>query len=68
MITSLCDVGGELPIADLAIDPSINWSDPFKGFESTQRRLNRKIAKHGWRLTRHGNAARLVNIPPLNTR
>jgi hypothetical protein len=68
VIEALCTAGGELPIEELAIDPSVDWSDPFKGFESAQRRLNPKIAKHGWRLTRQGNAAHLMNISPLKTR
>ncbi|HMP00939.1 MAG TPA: hypothetical protein PKC45_00430 [Gemmatales bacterium] len=63
VIEALCDAGGELPIADLAVKRGVGWDDVNKGFESAQRRLNPKIKKQRWKLTRQNNAARLTDIP-----
>jgi hypothetical protein len=60
VIESLCDAGGELTIADLAVKDGVGWSDPFQGFKDAQRRLNPKLKPRGWRLERQNNAARLV--------
>lgn len=57
-IEALCDAGGALPLGDLAI--AAGWNHPQKSFESVQRRLNQKLRRHKYRISRHDNAARLV--------
>ena len=63
VIEALCDAGGELPIADLAVKPGVGWEDAYKGFESVQRRLSPKIKKQRWKLTRQNNTATLKEFP-----
>jgi hypothetical protein len=64
VIEAVCNAGGILPISDLAIKSGVNWKfDANKKFEDVQRRLNQKIKKIGWRLSRRGNAANLNAIP-----
>jgi hypothetical protein len=60
VIEALCDAGGELPIADLAVVDGVGWDDPFQGFKGAQRRLNPKLKPKGWRLERRNNAGFLV--------
>ena len=62
VIEALCDAGGELPIADLAVLGGIGWDDPFQGFKDAQRRLNPKLKPEGWRLERRNNAGFLVTL------
>lgn len=61
VVEALCDAGGSVPIVDLAIRDGIKWGDPFQGFKDCQRRLKPKLKARCWRLTRQGNAARLVH-------
>jgi hypothetical protein len=60
VIEALCDAGGELPIADLAVVDGVDWDDPFQGFKDAQRWLNLKLKQIGWRLERRNNAGFLV--------
>jgi hypothetical protein len=62
VIEALCDAGGELPIADLAVLDGVGWDDPFQGFKDAQRRLNPKLKPEGWRLERRNNAGFLVTF------
>jgi hypothetical protein len=62
VIEALCDAGGELPIADLAVLGGIGWDDPFQGFKDAQRRLNPKLKPEGWRLQRRNNSGFLVTL------
>jgi hypothetical protein len=62
VIEALCDAGGELPIADLAVLGGIGWDDPFQGFKDAQRRLNLKLKPEGWRLQRRNNSGFLVTL------
>jgi hypothetical protein len=62
VIEALCDAGGELPIADLAVVDGVGWDDPFQGFKDAQRRLNPKLKPEGWRLERRNNAGFLVTL------
>jgi hypothetical protein len=62
VIEALCDAGGELPIADLAVLDGIGWDDPFQGFKDAQRRLNPKLKPEGWRLQRRNNSGFLVTL------
>jgi hypothetical protein len=59
VIEALCDAGGELPIADLAILDGVGWDDPFNGFRNAQQRLKRKLKRLKWTLNRQRNAAKL---------
>lgn len=59
VIEALCDAGGELPIADLAVTDGVGWDDPKRGFTNAQRRLKGKLSRQGWTLIRHSNAAKL---------
>jgi len=68
VIEALCDAGGELPLADLAVKDDVGWDDASKGFEGAQRRLNPKIKKLRRKLMRQDNAARLVAIPAEDPR
>jgi hypothetical protein len=62
VIEALCDAGGGLPIADLAVADGVGWYDPFQGFKDAQRRLNPKLRPEGWRLERRNNAGFLVTL------
>jgi hypothetical protein len=62
VIEALCDAGGELPIADLAVKDEIDWNDEFDGFKNAQKRLNPKLKRICWRLSRQNNAATLNRI------
>jgi len=62
VIEALCDAAGELPLADLAVTDGVGWDDPKTGFKSAQRRLNIKLSREGWNLTRHDNAAKLLAV------
>jgi len=62
VIEALCDAGGELPIADLAVKDGVGWDDEFQGFKDAQRRLNPKLKPEGWRLERRNNAGFLVTL------
>ena len=62
VIEALCDAGGELPIADLAVKDGVDWNDEFDGFKNAQRRLNPKLKRICWRLSRQSNAATLDRI------
>jgi hypothetical protein len=59
VIEALCDAGGELPIADLAVLDGVSWDDPFNGFRNAQQRLNPKLKPLRWTLVRQSNAAKL---------
>jgi len=59
VIEALCDAGGELPIADLAILDGIGWDDPLNGFRNAQQRLKRKLKRLKWTLSRQAGAAKL---------
>jgi len=59
VIEALCNSNGELPIADLAVKPGVDWSNPVNGFKNAQRRLNPKLKKQGWTLQRKANTAKL---------
>ncbi len=62
-VEALCDAGGELPIADLALKPGVSWAVPFEGFKGTQRRLHKKTAfVKRWRLERKDNVAHIVFV------
>jgi hypothetical protein len=65
VIEALCDAGGELPIADLAILDGVGWDDEFDGFKNAQKRLNPKLKRICWRLSRQNNAATLNRIQGL---
>jgi hypothetical protein len=65
VIEALCDAGGELPIADLAVEDGVSWDDPVQGFKNAQRRLNRKLKLKGWRLERQNNAGFLKAVKGL---
>jgi hypothetical protein len=49
-IEALCDAGGTMPIADLAIKVGVNWDDAFQGFKDTRRRLAPKLKRIDWLL------------------
>ncbi len=58
VIELVCERGGVCPIADLACDRAIEWGSPHdNAWKSTQKRINLKLRKQGWKLARHGNAA-----------
>lgn len=59
VVDALCDAGGELLIADLAVAGGVGWDDPFSGFRNAQQRLNPKLKPLGWTLARQNNAAKL---------
>jgi hypothetical protein len=61
VIELLCDNGGEMALADLAIDSGIEWTMPCKdSWESAMRRINKKLrGKILLRLHQHDNKARL---------
>ena len=59
VVEALCDVGGELPIVDLAVKDGIDWGDEAEGFKNVQRRLKSKLKRIGWTISRQNNAARL---------
>ena len=59
VVESLCDAGGELSIADLAVKDGVGWDDPFNGFRNAQQRLNPKLKPLRWTLARQSNAAKL---------
>jgi hypothetical protein len=59
VIEALCDAGGELPIADLAILDGVGWDDPCSGFRNAQQRLKRKLKRLKWTLNRQAGAAKL---------
>jgi hypothetical protein len=58
VIEALCDAGGELPIAELAVLDGVGWDDPFNGFRNAQQRLNPKLKPLRWTLARQNNAAK----------
>jgi hypothetical protein len=64
VIEALCDAGGELLIAALAVKDGVGWEDAFKGFANVQQRLNPKLKSHRWTLVRQGNAAKLNSMKP----
>ena len=59
VIEALCAAGGELSIADLAVKPGVNFSDSESGFKAVRRRLNPKLKKRRWILSRVDNTAKL---------
>lgn len=62
VMEALCDAGGELPIADLALKDGLDWDNEFEGFKNAQKRLNPKLKRIGWTLARQNNAAKLNQI------
>jgi len=68
VMEALCDAGGEVPIADLAVKDGVGWDDPKRGFTNAQRRLKDKLSGQGWRLFRHDNAAKLLAVNARKTR
>ena len=62
VIDALCDAGGELLVANLAVRDGVGWEDPFQGFKDAQRRLNPKLMSKGWRVSRRNNAGVLVAL------
>lgn len=62
VIEALCEAGGEITIANLAISHGVDWNDPMQGFKDVQRRLKKKLKSEGWQLQRQDNSGRLVNI------
>src|SRR5262249_22925191 len=56
VIDSLCDAGGELLIADLAVKEGVSWDEPSQGFRNVQQRLNPKLKPRRWKLIRQNNA------------
>ncbi len=68
VIDAVCEAGGELPIAELAIVAGVNWDDPQQGFKAAQRRLNPKLKKRLFRIRRRNNAAILIPIPLASKR
>ena len=60
---ALCDVGGELPLAD--VKTLCDWQDPIESaWNSLRTRLNKKLEPHGWTLKTKGRAARLTKSDP----
>jgi hypothetical protein len=59
VVEALCDAGGELSIADLAVKEGVDWDDPLEGFKGAQRRLNDKLKSQFWQLKRQSNKAKL---------
>ncbi len=64
VIEALCDAGGEERIDVLGMMPGIQWDDATEGFKSARRRLDPKLQRINWRIFRHDNAAKLMNVPP----
>jgi len=60
VIEALCDAGGELPIADLAVKHGVDWDNPFQGYRNAQTRLKSRLKRCGWTLVRQSNAAWLM--------
>jgi hypothetical protein len=64
IVQLVCERNGACPLADLAIDPAIEWDMPCDGvFNTTSRRINLKLKKLGWKLYRGQNAAKFAKIP-----
>ncbi len=59
-VEALCNAGGELPLADLALVEGIEWQDPILGFANVSRRLKPKLNKVGFLVFRQNNTARLT--------
>lgn len=68
VIEAVCEAKGKLSIADLAVKEGVSWENPKKGFEDAQKRLNPKLMRIHWRLSRRDSAATLVRMNPPKTR
>lgn len=65
VIEILCDRGGEMSLADLAVQKSIEWGNAKACFESTQQKLKVRLKKLGWQLSRRDGSARLTRPPTV---
>jgi hypothetical protein len=59
VIEALCDAGGTLRLADLAVKSGVNWTDAKEGFKNARDRLNGKLKNQGWVISRYDNQAKL---------
>jgi hypothetical protein len=65
VIELLCEQAGQLPLADLAVDPTIQWSRPWdNSWDSLKRRLNIKLRRERlpYRLVRQKGKARIAPV------
>jgi len=51
IIDTICKQNGEISLADLGA--VLLWNAPFTEWNSARSRLNKKLAKHGWKLETH---------------
>ena len=58
----LCDAGGRVPVADLAL--AFDWDVPEDNWNSLRTRLNRKLRGYGRVLTTHNSQAVASQVPP----
>jgi hypothetical protein len=71
IVDLVCEGGGSMAIADLAIDEVIDWQEPWKdAWDSARKRLNIKLKKAGlpWKLSRKHSRAMLNRQPPTARR
>ncbi len=65
----LCDRGGRVPLSDVAfafgwvVSHATSVTVFANQWTSLQSRLNGKLRKHGWRVSRHDNCVRVSQIP-----
>jgi hypothetical protein len=64
VVEAVCDGGGEMPLADLAVRPDVEWGarDFDDSWNSLKKAVKAKLRKVGYQLERNGNAARLVRL------
>jgi len=60
-VLAICDANGAVPIANLAFQ--FTWDSPADNWNSTRKRLNDKVAKHGWRFSTSDGSATVEQIP-----
>jgi hypothetical protein len=61
IIELICENGGQIRLADLAVAPEIQWSDPLDScWNSARTALNRKIWRLGWSIATIDRTARLI--------
>jgi hypothetical protein len=66
VVEIVCRNGGEYPLADLALDPGVEWNAPWEdAWESLRRRVNAKLKAAGqpYRLIRDQGKARIQTLP-----
>jgi hypothetical protein len=69
LVELVCEHGGECPIADVAADPAIGWSEPYDNpLNKTFGRINRKVRNAGlaWEFYRYNNAAKVKKTAAQN--